>query len=580
MRLQNPSSPAPANVDGPLLKEGLPHTTGFSDALGDRQLVFDPAAAASLEVLRFKPRFGNSPEFEAALMARVEQLSHLQHPSIAAVHTVGRHDKVGLVLVSKHTAGRRVSDLLPKAQGPAFALELIRLVTPALAALQRSGDDVAHGALSADRIVVTRDGRLVVVEHVLGSAIESLGLSRPQLVELGLAVPAGSEPVRLDARADMAQLGFIALSLLLGRKLEAADYPDQVPALLDEFAKAAGSPAVGSKLRSWLERAMQLSPKSFANAREAQAAFHDLPDEIEVQAAAFVSPLPAAISTSGPSALLEFPSEVATPSRVTSKAAPVVTPRRVANKSSRTPMLVGGGVALIALAASVWYAWPALRPAAQPEVQPRVETASVLAPLPTPTSTPVATAPTDLAQPSPTSTPTPTPTAKPAASTPTSTSSAVATENLAQAPAAPTPTPATPRFGGMTIGAALALQVYEGERLIGSSAAPIAVNEGAHNIELVNEATGFRLRQTVNVKAGQMSTLNIALPTAKVSVNAVPWAEVEINGKAHGETPLANLSLPIGTHEFTFRHPQLGVRKQTVVVKVDGLTRITQVFDK
>jgi hypothetical protein len=153
-------------------------------------------------------------------------------------------------------------------------------------------------------------------------------------------------------------------------------------------------------------------------------------------------------------------------------------------------------------------------------------------------------------------------------------------ENLAQAPAAPPPAPAGPRFGGLSINAGIALQVYENDKLLGSSTTPIAVNEGPHSIELVSEATGFRMRQTVNVKGGQMSTLSIALPTARVSVNAVPWAEVEVNGKTLGETPLANLTMQIGTHEFTFKHPELGVRKQTVVVKVDGQTRVTQVFDK
>jgi len=77
-----------------------------------------------------------------------------------------------------------------------------------------------------------------------------------------------------------------------------------------------------------------------------------------------------------------------------------------------------------------------------------------------------------------------------------------------------------------------------------------------------------------------MTNLNIAVPTAKVSINANPWAEVDVDGKPAGETPLANLSLPIGPHEITFRHPQLGVRKQTVIVKMDGQTRVTQVFDK
>jgi hypothetical protein len=145
----------------------------------------------------------------------------------------------------------------------------------------------------------------------------------------------------------------------------------------------------------------------------------------------------------------------------------------------------------------------------------------------------------------------------------------------------PAPTPAAasgPRFGGITVASAMELQVFENGKLIGSTAGPIAVNEGARTVEFVNEALGFRFRQTVNVRGGQMTNVNIAVPNGKISINAAPWAEVEIDGTPAGETPLANLSLPIGTHEITFRHPQLGVKKQTVVVKVEGLTRVTQVF--
>ena len=43
---------------------------------------------------------------------------------------------------------------------------------------------------------------------------------------------------------------------------------------------------------------------------------------------------------------------------------------------------------------------------------------------------------------------------------------------------------------------------------------------------------------------------------------------------------LANLTLPIGTHEVVFTHPQFGERKQTVVVKMDGLLRVTQTFQQ
>ncbi|HEX5070170.1 MAG TPA: hypothetical protein VFV78_08125, partial [Vicinamibacterales bacterium] len=271
-------------------------TAGFSDAFGERHLVFDPASGSSIEALRFKKEFSDSAEFEAALRARVAQVGHLQHPSLATVQSVERTDE-GLALLSRHVSGRRVSQLLPKAQGPAFALELIRLVTPALAAIQRTGDGVAHGALSADRVVVTRDGRLVVVEHVLGSAIDALKLSRARLNDLGLVAPQGQEPLVFDARSDMTQLGFIALELLLGRRLNPADYPDKVQGMFDEYVSGGSSPILAGKIRGWLERAMQISLRSFMSARDAHDAFGDLPDEMDVR-----------ISESGRS-LLEFPSE-------------------------------------------------------------------------------------------------------------------------------------------------------------------------------------------------------------------------------------------------------------------------------
>jgi hypothetical protein len=149
-----------------------------------------------------------------------------------------------------------------------------------------------------------------------------------------------------------------------------------------------------------------------------------------------------------------------------------------------------------------------------------------------------------------------------------------------QPPAAdPTqPVPAGPRFGGITVSSTIDLQVFKAGQPIGSTAGPIAVNEGSHTFELVNETLGFRLPQTVTIKGGQMTTLKISVPNGRVSINAAPWAEVTIDGTPAGQTPLANLSLPIGTHEIVFRHPQFGERRQTVVVKVDGLTRVSQSF--
>lgn len=132
----------------------------------------------------------------------------------------------------------------------------------------------------------------------------------------------------------------------------------------------------------------------------------------------------------------------------------------------------------------------------------------------------------------------------------------------------------------MTVTSAIELQVLVDGKLAGSTAGPLAMAEGAHNLELVNDALGFRLVRNVDVKNGQMTTVNVPVPTARISVNATPWAEVTIDGAPAGETPLASLSLPIGSHEIEFRHPQLGVRKQTVILKVGAHVRVTQAFDR
>jgi len=134
----------------------------------------------------------------------------------------------------------------------------------------------------------------------------------------------------------------------------------------------------------------------------------------------------------------------------------------------------------------------------------------------------------------------------------------------------------TSRSTGFTISSPVVLQVFDGDRLLGSTAdGMIAVPPGRREVDLVNTSLGYRARQTVYVRPGNVASIGVSLPSGRVSVNASPWAEVWIDGKSVGETPLGNLSVPIGEHEFVFRHPQLGERRQTATVRADGLTRVT-----
>lgn len=143
-------------------------------------------------------------------------------------------------------------------------------------------------------------------------------------------------------------------------------------------------------------------------------------------------------------------------------------------------------------------------------------------------------------------------------------------------PAADAVRAAAPRVGGMRLVSPIEVEVFEGDRWLGSSATGIvSMAEGRHELELVNSFLGYRTRQNVEVRNGQVVTVRLVPPSGRLSINALPWAEVWIGGKSVGETPLGNLSVPLGEHEIIFRHPQLGEQRRTAVVRLDGVTRVS-----
>jgi len=107
--------------------------------------------------------------------------------------------------------------------------------------------------------VFTPDGQLCVVEQALGPAIRRLALSSRALWrDFGLLALADERgKAQIDARNDVAQLGAIALSLLLGQPITLDSFEDKrvLALLLDEFtAMAARRPsAFAAPLRVWLE---------------------------------------------------------------------------------------------------------------------------------------------------------------------------------------------------------------------------------------------------------------------------------------------------------------------------------------
>jgi hypothetical protein len=130
--------------------------------------------------------------------------------------------------------------------------------------------------------------------------------------------------------------------------------------------------------------------------------------------------------------------------------------------------------------------------------------------------------------------------------------------------------------GTIRISSPFPLKVFEGARVLGSvPGADLKVAAGRHDLELVNASLGFRLRQALEVEAGQAVSVHVAPQHGWVTIDASPFAEVLIDGQAVGRTPLGPLPLDLGEHLITFRHPAGGSDRQRVTVKSEATTRVT-----
>jgi hypothetical protein len=142
-------------------------------------------------------------------------------------------------------------------------------------------------------------------------------------------------------------------------------------------------------------------------------------------------------------------------------------------------------------------------------------------------------------------------------------------------------TPSAPLGGWLTVAAPFDLQVVERDDVVGASGTTkIMLPAGRHDVELVSPSLEYRERRRIEIAPGKVTTLRIDPPNSAISVNARPWAEVSIDGNDVGQTPIANLAVPIGTHQVIFRHPQFGERRQTIVVTSNGPNRVAMDLSK
>jgi hypothetical protein len=131
-----------------------------------------------------------------------------------------------------------------------------------------------------------------------------------------------------------------------------------------------------------------------------------------------------------------------------------------------------------------------------------------------------------------------------------------------------------PLAGWAAVSSPFDVQVLEDNNIVGSGrSAKIMMPVGRHTVAIVNQALGYQDTRTVDVAAGKTSAIQVDAPRVAVNLNARPWADVFVDGKNVGQTPIGNLSLAIGTYEVVFRHPEFGERRQTLTVTTRGPNR-------
>jgi hypothetical protein len=134
--------------------------------------------------------------------------------------------------------------------------------------------------------------------------------------------------------------------------------------------------------------------------------------------------------------------------------------------------------------------------------------------------------------------------------------------------------------GWVAVFAPVVLDVSVDGRSIGNTEQNrLMLPAGRHELTLTNRELGYKGVQQVEVEPGEVRSVTID-PRGPASFNAVPWAEVWLDGQKLGDTPLANVRVPIGVREFVFKNPQYGERKVTATIRADQPAAIGVDFTK
>jgi tRNA A-37 threonylcarbamoyl transferase component Bud32 len=120
---------------------------------------------------------------------------------------------------------------------------------------------------------------------------------------------------------------------------------------------------------------------------------------------------------------------------------------------------------------------------------------------------------------------------------------------------------------------------YKGKEL-GTTpmAAPIELQEGTHKLVLKNPPLNIEKQITVKIVADKTQKMSIDIMEGikgSLKINVNPWADVYVDGKKMGSTPLKPLELTVGEHEVQLKNELLKMERSfKVTIKANEVKEV------
>ncbi len=121
----------------------------------------------------------------------------------------------------------------------------------------------------------------------------------------------------------------------------------------------------------------------------------------------------------------------------------------------------------------------------------------------------------------------------------------------------------------------------DGESLGETPLESVKLPAGESTLVLVNESLGIRKEVRVDLPPGSSREADLTLEKGELFFEAKPWADVYVDGRKVGTTPMLPLKVFEGSHEVRFVNPSM--KKDTkveVVVNAGDSTRVSAGWDR